>query len=325
VLATHGRGIWIIDDLTPLRALSQQVLAQDAAFLPWRPTQQRIVGQGGWSEGDATFTGPNPASGAVITYYQRTRHLFGPIKLEILDAQGNLVDSVPASKRRGINRVSWTMQVKPPRVPRAATVAFGGSQGPRVVPGIYTVRLTKGGKVYETKLEIGLDRRAPWKVADRREHFDAAMKAHALFGDMSDLVDGIDSAGAALAQRIKAQPQDARLPALLGKVEAAKKKIVATKEGGAITGEERIREHADHLYSALLSWEGKPARYLTARTEALQRELGDVRAEFEALQPQIQALRLPLQPVPSSVPPMMSACIHADWAECGVSTEAEAR
>ena len=325
VLATHGRGIWIIDDLTPLRALSQQVLAQDAAFLPWRPTQQRIVGQGGWSEGDATFTGSNPASGAVITYYQRTRHLFGPIKLEILDAQGKLVDVVPASKRRGINRISWTMQVKPPRVPRAATLAFGGSQGPRVVPGTYTVRLTKGGKVYETKLEIGLDRRAPWKVADRREHFEAAMKAHALFGDMSDLVDRIDSAGAALANRIKAQPQDARLTALLGKVEAAKKKIVATKEGGAITGEERIREHADHLYSALLSWEGKPARYLIARTEALQRELGDVRAEFDALQPQIQALRLPLEPVPSSAPQMMSACIHADWAECGVSTEAEAR
>src|SRR5437764_3403312 len=135
IIATHGRGIWIIDDLAPLRAFSQQTLAQEAAFLPWRTTQQRIAGQGGWAEGDATFTGQNPATGAVISYYQRTRHLFGPIKLEVLDAQGNVVDTIPASKRRGINRVSWTMQVKPPRVPRAAAVAFGGSQGPRVVPG----------------------------------------------------------------------------------------------------------------------------------------------------------------------------------------------
>ncbi len=325
VLGTHGRGIWIIDDLTPLRALSQQLLAQDAAFLPWRSTQQRIVSQGGWPEGDATFTGPNPATGAVITYYQRTRHLFGPIKLEILDAQGRLVDTVPPSKRRGVNRVSWNMQVQPPRVPRAATIAFGGSQGPRVVPGTYTVRLTKGAKVYETKLEIGLDRRAPWNVAERRQHFDAAMKAHALFGDMSDLVDRIDMATAALARRKKEQPQDTRFGPLLAKVEAAKKMIVATKEGGAITGEERIREHADHLYSALLSWEGKPARYLLERTDALRRELADVKSEFDALQPQIQALRLPMERVPSSVPPMMSACIHADWDGCAAPVEMETR
>jgi photosystem II stability/assembly factor-like uncharacterized protein len=310
IVATHGRGIWIIDDLTPLRAFSQQTLAQEAAFLPWRVTQQRIAGQGGWAEGDAAFTGQNPATGAVIGYYQRSRHLFGPIKLEVLDAQGNVVDSIPASKRRGINRVSWTMQVKPPRVPRAATVAFGGSQGPRVVPGTYTVRLTKGTQVYQTRLDIGLDRRAPWTVADRRQHFEASMKAHALFGEMSDLVDGIDSATAAVAQKAKAQPQDARLPALAAKLEAMKKKIVATKEGGAITGEERIREHADHLYSALLSWEGKPARYLLERTEALRRELADVRGEFDAVQPQIQAMKLELQPVPSSVPRMASACIH---------------
>jgi photosystem II stability/assembly factor-like uncharacterized protein len=325
VLATHGRGVWIIDDLTPLRALSQQTLAQEAVFLPWRLTQQRIIGQGGWSEGDAAFTGANPANGAVITYYQRTRHLFGPIKLEILDAQGNLVDSIPASKRRGINRVNWTMQVKPPRVPRAATVAFAGSQGPRVVPGTYTVRLTKGAQVYQTKLEIGLDRRARWNVADRRQHFDAAMKAHALFGEMSDLVDRIDSAGAALAQRTKAQPQDGRLKELAGKVEAVKKKIVATKEGGAITGEERIREHTDKLYGALLSWEGRPARTLIARTEALQRELADVKGEFAALQPQIQALNLRMEPVPSSVPQMASACIHGEWDECSRTAERDAR
>ncbi len=325
VLATHGRGIWIIDDLTPLRALSQKTLAQDAGFLPWRPTQQRIAGQGGWAEGDAAFTGQNPANGAVITYYQRTRHLFGPIKLEILDAQGNVVDTVPASKRRGINRVVWTMQVKPPRVPRAAAIAFAGSQGPRVVPGPYTVRLTKGEHVYEAKLEIGLDRRAPWTVADRRQQFDAAMQVHALFGEMSDLVDRIDAAEGAVAQRLKAQPQEARLLALSSKLTAAKKEIVATKEGGAITGEERIREHTDHLYSALLSWEGKPARYLLDRTDALRRELGDVRAEIEGLQPEIKALGLRVGPPAAAPSQMAAACVGSRGAGCGAADQEAAR
>ena len=88
VIATHGRGIWIVDDITPLRALSAELLAREAAFLPGRPVQQRMPARGGWVEGDAAFVGENPAGGAVITYYQRTRHLFGPIKLEVLDAAG---------------------------------------------------------------------------------------------------------------------------------------------------------------------------------------------------------------------------------------------
>lgn len=259
----------------------------------------------------------------MITYYQRTRHLFGPIKLEILDGQGNVVDTVPPSKRRGLNRVAWNMQVKPPRVPRAAAIAFAGSQGPRIVPGTYVVRLTKGAHTYQTKLEIGLDRRAPWNLADRRAQFDAAMKAHALFGEMTDLVDRIDAAAKAVAQRIKAQPGNAQLTALAGKVEAAKKKIVATKEGGAITGEERIREHTDHLYSALLSWEGKPAKYLLDRTEALRRELADVRTEFEALQPQIHALNLGGEPA-TSLSELAARCVGSRGERCGQTRAAAA-
>ncbi|HEY7111579.1 MAG TPA: sialidase [Thermoanaerobaculia bacterium] len=272
VLATHGRGIWIVDDLTPLRALASAPLPAAAAFLPGRPVQQRMAGVGGWPEGDASYLGRNPPGGAVLTYYQPTRHLFGPIKLEILDPSGKLLDTLAASKRRGINRVVWTMQVKPPRVPRAASLAFAASQGPRVPPGTYTVRLTKGGQSVETKIEIGLDRRAPYTVEDRRAQFDAVMKAHGLFEEMSALVDRIDAARAAASGK----------PALAEKLDAIKREIVATKEGGAITGEERIREHLDTVYGAINGWEGRPAAYQVERVESLRRELDDVKKEFEA-------------------------------------------
>jgi hypothetical protein len=68
-----------------------------------------------------------------------------------------------------------------------------------------------------------------------------------------------------------------------GKVDAVRKKIVATTEGGAITGEERLREHTDQLYGALLSYEGKPGDYEIAYIDALRRELDDVTKEFEQL------------------------------------------
>ena len=289
VLATHGRGIWIVDDITPLRNLSSERMASEATFLPGRPAQQRMPALGGgWPEGDAAFAGPNPPGGAVITYYQRTRHLFGPIKLEIFDASGKLVDSIPASKRRGINRAVWSMRVKPPRVPRAATIAFAASQGPRVPPGTYTVRLTKGGRSIETKLEIGIDRRAPYTADDRRAQFEAVMRAHALFDKMSALVDRIDAARASTVEREKtigaSDPLHQRLQTAIGKLDEIKRKIVATKEGGAITGEERIREHLDTVYGALNFWEGRPAKYQVDRVDVLARELDDVAKEMDTLE-----------------------------------------
>jgi photosystem II stability/assembly factor-like uncharacterized protein len=286
-LATHGRGIWIIDDLTSLRALDAKTLASEAAFLQTRPIQQRINAFGGWAEGDASFSGPNPPNGAEITYYQKGRHLFGKLKIDVLDDKGEIIDTIPASVRRGINRVTWSMRVKPPRVPPAAQIAFNSTQGPRVPPGTYTVRMTKGKDVYDTKIEVGLDRRVSFDATDRRAQYDAAMRVRGLFGEMSALVDQInavraqtDAAGAKLAEKDAMRKQ---LAALSAKADDIRKKIVATKEGGAITGEERLREHMDTLYGAIMSYDGKPTDYQLARIDALNRELGDVKQQFASL------------------------------------------
>jgi hypothetical protein len=287
VLATHGRGIWIVDDIVPLRNLTSSVTSQDVAFIGARPVQQRIEGSGGWANGDAVFVGDNPPDAAVITYYQRERHLFGKLKIEILDSTGHVFDEVPASKRSGLNRVTWSMREKPPRVPPAAQIAFSGTRGPRLIPGVYTVRLTKNGKATETKLTVGLDRRAKFSEADRKAQFDAAMKVRALFEDESALMDRILFLRDALAKMSSALPESDPLKKSVndfdGKVDAVRKQIVATKEGGAITGEERLREHTDQLYGALLSYEGKPGDYQLAYIEALKRELADASNEFTGL------------------------------------------
>jgi hypothetical protein len=179
------------------------------------------------------------------------------------------------------------MRVKPPRVPPAAQIAFNSVQGPRVPPGTYTVRMTKGKETYETKIDVGLDRRVTFSVADRRAQYDAAMRVRTLFGEMSALVDEInavrtqaDAAGAKLAAGDSTKKQ---LTDLSGKADAIRKKIVATKEGGAITGEERLREHTDTLYGAIMSYDGKPSDYQLARIDALNRELGDVKQDFAKL------------------------------------------
>jgi hypothetical protein len=249
--------------------------------------QQRIEANGGWPGGAATFTGDNPPDAAVITYYQRTRHLFGKLKIEVLDASGRVVDELPASKRPGLNRVIWSMHEKPPRVPPAAQLAFAGTRGPRLLPGTYTVRMTKAGKVSETKLTVGLDKRVKFSEADRKAQFDAAMKVRALFDDESALMDRIIALRGSLQKTGAGFPEGDPLRKTVadfdGKVDTVRKEIVATTEGGAITGEERLREHTDQLYGAILSYEGKPGDYQIANIDALRRELVDITKEFDQL------------------------------------------
>jgi hypothetical protein len=217
---------------------------------------QRISASGGWRNGDATFVGPNPTDDAVITYYQRKRHIFGDLKIEIFDEDGKLLDTVPTSKRRGLNRATWSMRLKPPRVPAAATAAFGAARGPRVLPGTYTVKLTKDRQVYTMQLPVVADPRAKYTADDRR----------------ADERAGKLKAGAPLTERLLRASAE---------VDAFRNKIVATKEGGAITGEERLREFLADLYGSVVGYEGSPSQTQVERADALARELAEVVKSFD--------------------------------------------
>jgi photosystem II stability/assembly factor-like uncharacterized protein len=287
VLATHGRGIWIVDDITPLRNMTPAALGSEVAFVPGRPVQQRFEANGGWVNGDASYSGNDPADGAVITYYLRSRAVIGKLTIDILDPAGNVVDSIPSSKRKGLNRVVWSMRTKPPVVPPAAQLAGSSTEGPRFVPGTYTVRLTRAGAVYTMPLVVGLDRRATYTLADRQAQFDAANQVKALFARMSTLVDHIVSLRAqaqTIAEKLPAaDPLRPQLGAFSDKADDLRKLVVATKEGGAITGEMRLREWADDVYGAIMSTEGAPTASAVARVAVLDRELGDVEKSFDAL------------------------------------------
>ncbi len=286
VLGTHGRGIWIVDDITPLRSMTEDLLQRDAAFVAGAPAVQRIIASGGWGWGDAAYEAPNPPSDGQIVYYQKKRHIFGDLKIEIFDGDGKLLTTVPTSKRRGLSRAGWTMRLKPPRVPTAATLAYGANTGPRVLPGTYTVRMTKDKTVLETKLELVPDPRSTHTPEDRKAQFDLAMRLYATLGDMTFAVDRLNGLRAELEGRASKLPVADALAARLRKAsadaDALRQKIVATKEGGMITGEERLREFLTDLYSNVISYEGRPSATQVARADALSRELADVVKDFDA-------------------------------------------
>jgi hypothetical protein len=286
VIATHGRGIWIVDDITPLRALTPENLAKEAVFIQAKPSVQSISGGGGWVNGDAVFVGPNPTDEAVITYYQKKRHIFGDLKIEVFDSDGKLLGTIPSNKRRGLNRATWPMRLKAPKVPRAASAAFGAAVGPRLVPGTYTVKMTKDKQVYTTQLSVVTDPRSKHTLDDRRAQFDLSMKLYDLLGNMTFAVERINDIRLALGERASKLPANdplaKRLQDAAAAVDVLRKKIVATTEGGAITGEERLRENLADLYSNVVFYEGRPSKTQVERTEALTRELSDVVKDFDA-------------------------------------------
>ncbi|HEX9160727.1 MAG TPA: hypothetical protein VF980_03395, partial [Thermoanaerobaculia bacterium] len=278
VIATHGRGIWIVDDITPLRSLTPENLGKEAFFVQSKPAVQRIDAFAGWVNGDAAFVGPNPPNEAVITYYQRRRHIFGDMKIDVVDADGKVAGTIPSGKRRGLSRVNWGMRLPAPRIPPAATGAGSAAIGPRLLPGTYTVRMTKDQNVYTTPLNIVMDPRVTYSLEDRRAQFALATKLGALLGTMTDAVERINGVRAALDQRAaKLDTGDAlvtRLRTASDEADTMRRKIVATKEGGMITGEERLRENLADLYSSVNGYEGPPTQMQIERTDAIARELG---------------------------------------------------
>jgi hypothetical protein len=147
--------------------------------------------------------------------------------------------------------------------------------------------MTRGTETYTTQLVVTLDPRAKFNLEDRKAELDAAMRVYHLLGDMSFDVDRINGVRDALADRGAKVKNDTafakQLEDLSQKVDELRKKIVATKEGGAITGEERIREKTTALYGDLVFYEGRPADYQVARIDSLKKELGDVEIEFDSL------------------------------------------
>ena len=286
VLATHGRGIWIVDDISAFRTLTPDLMSKEATLLPGRSVQY-IDASGGWPEGDESFSGRNRPSEAQITYYQKSRHIFGDLKIEIFDSSGKLVDTIPGSKHRGLNRADWAMRVKAPAVPPAATALFEAAQGPRVLPGTYTVKMTKGDNVYTEQINVVLDPRDKFSVDDRKAQFDLTMKIYHTIEHMTYAVEAIEgvrnAANARAAKLPEKDPLRKQLQDLAAKCDELRSKIVATKEGGMITGEERIRELLGQLYGTVNGYEGRPAEYQAARADSLAHELEDVISDFQKI------------------------------------------
>jgi photosystem II stability/assembly factor-like uncharacterized protein len=300
LLATHGRGIFIVDDLTPLRALSPEIMAQDAAFLPSRPATLTLPAGEQRFDGDSEFVGPTLPEAAPIVYYQKKRHIFGDLRIEIYDPQGKLVTSIQGDKRRGLNRVQWPERGKPPKVPPAAGLVENefAFVGPQVQEGTYTVKLIKGKETYTTTITLVPDPRTKSTAADRALQHTTVVQLYDMLGQLTYIVDAAvdlrdqarQRAGSASDSQTKAQ-----LEKLANNLEEFRSTLVSTKEGGMITGEHKLRENLGELYGGVNGFSGRPTQSQIERTDVLKKQLDDSTAKFQSLTAQVPQLNSQLQ------------------------------
>jgi len=149
VIATHGRSLYVLDGLEPLRRLTPEVAEKPVYLFPPRPAFGRYLlpGFADWG-GSAVFRGENPPEGAILDVW--VREFTGePLKLSIANADGQPVAELALPGTPGINRTSWNL-----RPTKEAMAAYGGLGEKLVRPGTYEITLTYGKITEKQKLEV---------------------------------------------------------------------------------------------------------------------------------------------------------------------------
>jgi photosystem II stability/assembly factor-like uncharacterized protein len=162
VVATHGRGIWILDDCTPVMLISQQTISRDVRLFDIPEAIEYRLYEHTTPSGDSFFLAPNPSEGALISFYLRKKP--GPedeVRISITDAAGKQVwELKPRETLVGVNRVNWDLRSEPP-------VDQGEIGGPLILPGKYVVRVSSGGASDTKTLMVHDDPRIQISDGDR--------------------------------------------------------------------------------------------------------------------------------------------------------------
>jgi photosystem II stability/assembly factor-like uncharacterized protein len=235
LLGTHGRSIIVLDDISPLEHLTPAVLSSEAHLFPMRPATEHYEMRALPTPGASEFAGPNPAYGALLTYYLRddpkpppppatpvTNGTSGAppsdppapkeptVKISVLAADGSVVRELQGPDRKGLHRIAWDLRYALPFTPAAEDEGwFGPAKGPFALPGDYTIKLAARGRELTQKVTVRMDPRAPVTAEGLQARFRAARSAADLqraFTDSAASVDAIAKELEAANARIKERP-----------------------------------------------------------------------------------------------------------------------
>ncbi len=286
VLGTHGRGIIIIDDISPLRQITQEVLQKDVHFFDSKPAIIKEESGFGGGSTELQFVGSNPSTNAKIMYYLKKRHTFGKMTLAVKDAEGNTVVELTPGKSKGINIVDWNLKKKGPKIAAGKTFTRGGFTAPRVKEGIYTIVLTKGKQEYTSTISVKND---PSSVLTEKDRIAQRETAQQLFDDTEELaylVHQIDQYTNKAKSVTKKDPGSQKVSkALIDELTSLKETLVVTTGDNYVAeAEPQLREKLVELYAEVTNQFEKPSLAQLENLEVLKTRLNTAKATFESIQ-----------------------------------------
>ena len=260
VLATHGRSIWVMDDLRPLQELPQAVRAGTMLFAPRTSYEYNLTNK---YEGLYTrYAAANPPYGVPISYYQSAPGAHTP-EITILDAAGHTVRTLRASNDAGINRVVWNFTAAPPVKWTGAANRFfqGPSDGPAVVPGRYAARITLHGRTFVQHFTVKPDPQATLTLAQMRQSYDAFAKLYRIYSSVDVMLNNLDTIRKVLDEQ-HAAPGSAAQSAL-DRASNAHDSVMAQLTANYTNGEDSVSRPGslrENLNGALTSLESFPVQ-----------------------------------------------------------------
>jgi photosystem II stability/assembly factor-like uncharacterized protein len=296
VLATYGRGFWILDDLAPIQQLTPEMLASNAQFLAPRPAYRfQMMTALAQTPNDPCW-GENPPYGADLNFYLKSAPK-DPVKFTISDAAGKVVRTMTAPAHEGINRVIWDLRSDRSTEVRLQTVPVGapdfrlGPDGTRALggrasvdilepPGVYIVKLTAAGQDFTQKLTVLKDPNSGGSEAEIAEQTQLSLKVKDTLNTAAETVNVIESLRAQLVTLKRAaganMPDYAALDQKLLAIEDTLIKTRATGGGSdMLRYSPEILDKLGYLAAGIASSDYRPTDQDVAVYNLLRTKLND--------------------------------------------------
>jgi photosystem II stability/assembly factor-like uncharacterized protein len=276
VMGTHGRGVIIIDDISPLREITPEILSEKVHFFDSKPAV--LSDKGGFSGSFGTetqFVGQNASTLPQIKYLLPKRHTFGKMIMEIKDMEGNVISTITPGKSKGINIVNWSATLKNPKVAKGKTFSTGGFVSPRVPAGTYKAVITKGKESFEHTFEVVYDKRTGLTESEHKLKNNTTMKLYNMTQELAYLVYKLDA-------MLESATTSNKLKADLNRLK--KTLVVTTGDNYVGTADPELREKMGSLYSKIATSYDKPSNNELENLKIIETRFNKAKADFAKLE-----------------------------------------
>ena len=285
VMGTHGRGVIIIDDISPLREINETNLSNKLYF--FERDEFEIQEFGGFADNfgrETQFIGANSSLSCQIQYLLPRRHTFGKMTMEIQDMEGNKLTTLNPGKTKGINTVEWNYNMRTPKIAKGKTLSFGGFTSPTVPAGKYKVVIKKGRDTFEKTIDVTYKNNAGLNEDDRKFQHETVMKLFNMTEELAYMVYVID-------ELILNENTNELTRSELN--ELKKSLVITTGDNYVGAAKKQLREKMSDLYSKVASSYDKPSANELENLALIENEMKSANKRYSKILKKVNSTLIP--------------------------------